>query len=291
MLAYLCQAVYLSSAKTVSIMKAKVLSRIQIDFILDRYHIQLEEKNYKINIDGSIDTKGSVKISGNKLARLPLRFGKVGGDFICCNNSLKSLVGSPSYVGGNFKCNDNQLTSLKYGPKHVGGSYFCQENDLRTLSGAPTKIPGRFNCVLNKLNSLRYGPEWVGKSYYAHHNSLTTLEGSPAYVGGTFQIAANFFLNDLCGCPDYIGGGFYLDKSIPSLYMADKNCIVNFVRFEALENIHKDRQSLPQSILTNKKQMPIIFKYNRYLDIWSKDGTINYENLNDMLLEIYEGLL
>lgn len=266
----------------------KILNRIQAGYIINRFHIKIG--NYEIREDGLIDVKGSVKVSGNKLYKLPLRFGRVSGDFICNSSCLKTLRGTPSHIGGNFNINDNELTSLEYGPKHVGGSYFCQENDLITLFGAPDKIMGRFSCVLNKLQSLRHGPKWVGKSYYAHHNELITLEGSPAYVGGTFQVAANF-LNDLSECPDYIAGGFYFDNWIPSLYMGQKNCIVEYVKIETLEKIHNNHQTLPQVIIKNQKYLPILFKYNRYLDIWNKDGTINYENLNDILLDIYDGLL
>lgn len=38
---------------------------------------------------------------------LPVRFGKVEGNFFCRNNKLISLEGAPQAVGGVFFCNCN----------------------------------------------------------------------------------------------------------------------------------------------------------------------------------------
>lgn len=47
------------------------------------------------NSDGLIDVAGSVYLSNKCLKELPLRFGKVTGDFCCHYNQLASLAGLP----------------------------------------------------------------------------------------------------------------------------------------------------------------------------------------------------
>lgn len=267
----------------------KILNRIQVGYILKRYHIKITG-NYEIRADGLLDVNGSIKVSSNNLFKLPLKFNRVTGDFICKSNSLTSLRGSPKFVGGTFDCSDNKLISLKGGPDYVGASYFCQDNNLIDLKGSPIEVIGRFNCALNKLKTLQYGPEKIGESYYANYNQITSLIGCARQIGRDFHIEANL-LNDMCNCPDYIGNTLYFDIWIPSLNMGQKNCVVKYVKIEALEKLDNSLRKLPQRIINNQKYLPIIFKYSRYLDIWNNDGSLNNENLNDILFEIKDGLL
>jgi hypothetical protein len=59
------------------------------------------------------------------LPRLPIKFGKVYGDFICSSNKLETLKGVPKFVGGDFNCSHNQLKSLKYAPGEVRGNFMA----------------------------------------------------------------------------------------------------------------------------------------------------------------------
>ena len=79
----------------------------EIRSICEKYEI----KNYTINPDGSVDVDGEVKLTRklNYSTKLPLKFGKVSGNFRISHNNLISLVGSPKEVGGYFSCYDNQL--------------------------------------------------------------------------------------------------------------------------------------------------------------------------------------
>jgi hypothetical protein len=106
-------------------------SRQSIDNICKKYGIE----DYTINDDGTVDVDGHVNLIGRNLDKLPLRFGKVTGNFDCVNNKLTSLEGSPYSVGGYFYCNGNKLTSLEGCPYKMGGNFYCRNNQLTSLEG------------------------------------------------------------------------------------------------------------------------------------------------------------
>jgi len=120
----------------------------------------LNDKDYIINSDGTIDVNGHVYLDNKlgKMTKLPVRFGKVSGYFSCENNNLTTLAGFPSYVGNSFWCSKNNLTSLEYCPKYVGGSGFgCALNILTTLKGIEKcEIIGFFSCIDNNIPPENY---------------------------------------------------------------------------------------------------------------------------------------
>ena len=69
-----------------------------IDSICNKYRI----RNYTINPDDTIDVDDNVVLSQNRLTKLPLKFGKVTGDFLCSNNQLTTLEGAPREVRGDL---------------------------------------------------------------------------------------------------------------------------------------------------------------------------------------------
>ena len=99
-------------------------------------------KGYSINKDGSIDVAGDVDLYSRNLDKLPLRFGKVSGNFICSHNKLTTLEGCPSVVGEIFDCEHNLLTSLEHSPTKVGMDYDCKYNLLNSLLGCATEVLG-----------------------------------------------------------------------------------------------------------------------------------------------------
>ena len=113
-------------------------SNIDIDSICKKYDII----NYTINQDLTIDVdvtnfRFSVDLSNKGLNEIPLKFGKVTGNFYCGYNNLTNLEGSP---------------------KEVGSIFYCQNNKLTTLKGAPDKIESGFNCSYNNLINFKYLP-------------------------------------------------------------------------------------------------------------------------------------
>ena len=101
------------------------MTEIEVEKICKKYDIE----NYTLNPDGTVDVEGDVYLSGQRLSKLPLKFGRVTGDFSCDNNKLTSLEGCPPEIGGNFWCHNNQLTSLKGAPEYIEGSVDFLLND------------------------------------------------------------------------------------------------------------------------------------------------------------------
>ena len=115
----------------------------------NKYHII----NYTINEDNSIDVDNNVDLSEHKLYRLPLKFNKVSGSFICNSNKLMSLKGGPKYVGGSFICYGNQLISLEGCPKYIGRMLNCHSNQIKTFEHFPKHVSD-FSCFNNPIGSI-----------------------------------------------------------------------------------------------------------------------------------------
>lgn len=97
-------------------------------------------RNYVINEDDTVDVNGDVNIFGERLRKIPIKFGKVTGNFDCSENNLRTLEGCPSYVGGNFTAHSNKLKNLIGGPEEVDGNYNACINDLNSLNGCAAEI-------------------------------------------------------------------------------------------------------------------------------------------------------
>lgn len=269
-------------------MKNRILNRTEIGYIIKRFRITIDP--FEIDRSGKVNVFGSVKISDTKLRKLPLRFGKVTGNFHCYLNNLKTLKGSPNKVGGDFNCSGNKLKTLMYAPQEVAGDFFCQENILEKLDGAPQIINGNFNCFLNNLKNLENGPIEVKKSYYAYANQLNTLKGSPRFVGKSFFVVDNN-LSNLVGCPSFIGDTFSFDRSINSIDLGSNNCIVKKVEIQDQNIPIKKSKMLAQIILDNQQYLPIVFKYYSYLELFdSQTDKFSVINFKGILDEIKDGL-
>ncbi len=62
---------------------------------------------------GTVNVLGGVNLYGLGLNRIPVRFGAVGGNFICNYMQLTSLEGVPHSIEKHFSCSCNRLTSLE----------------------------------------------------------------------------------------------------------------------------------------------------------------------------------
>lgn len=117
---------------------------------------------------GLVDVEGDVQLSGKlgELTQLPVRFGKVDGNFNCSDNKLLGLDGSPKTVGGYFSCDKNELITLAGGPSEVAGGFYCAHNQLASLVGGPNEVGGSFWCNNTQLISLEGSPRKVGWSFF-----------------------------------------------------------------------------------------------------------------------------
>lgn len=105
--------------------------------------ININLENFKLNpLTKKYDYEGSLDLSGKGLSEIPVKFGKVTGNFNCYDNPLASLQGCPQEVCGNFNCSCNLLTSLDYAPEYVGRNFNCYKNLISDISTIPTKYIG-----------------------------------------------------------------------------------------------------------------------------------------------------
>jgi len=95
-----------------------------------------------------VNVTGNVNLYNMKLARLPVKFGEVGGDFSCSDNQLTSLEGAPSQVGGDFYCIKNKLTSL------VGIHKIIKSCKAIGLRGNPIKEGGLGLLLIKDLEDI-----------------------------------------------------------------------------------------------------------------------------------------
>ena len=162
-------------------------SKEDIDFICKKFGI----RNYTINEDSTIDVDGDVDLRNKGLTKLPLKFGKVSGDFYCQYNQLTSLSGAPLSVGRDFSCLNNQLKSLSGAPLSVGGYFNCISNQLKSLSGSPLSVGGNFYCDSNQLKSLSGISEKISGAIYCTNNQLRDVKGVKDGWLGEFEVAGN----------------------------------------------------------------------------------------------------
>ena len=173
-------------------------------------------RNYTVNKDGTVDVDGYVGLSYNNLTRLPLKFGKISGDFDCSENQLNTLDGSPTSVEGYFNCSNNQLT---------------------TLEGCPTEV-GRFYCVNNRLTTLEGCPKTVGGDFYCYNNLLTIINWNDIYTlyGTSFVLVDNPIYEIYNIFPDF---KTFID-SLEWNYFKEPNIIIRNKFVEACEILSEE---------------------------------------------------
>ena len=161
--------------------------RRDIDLICKKYGIE----NYTINEDGTVDVDGDVSLYDKGLTELPLKFGKVSGNFYCYYNKLTSLEGAPLEVGGYFSCRNNQLLSLEGSPNKVGVDFSCPNNNLTSLEGSPSSVGGYFHCYNNQLKSLSGISKYISVGIYCDTNQLRDVQGIKDGWRGRFLVEGN----------------------------------------------------------------------------------------------------
>ena len=86
---------------------------------------------------GFIDVTGGFYCNDQNLDNfLGLKFGEIGGHFICKENNLRTLEGSPEIVSLSFWCDENPLVSFEGAPKRIDGNFiFGNYYNVYNLSG------------------------------------------------------------------------------------------------------------------------------------------------------------
>jgi len=205
--------------------RRKEYKKIRLEEIVEKILKVPHEKRE----DGKYDIYGDVSLEEMQLTsllELPIRFGKVYGEFVCSFNELKDLKGAPEYVKESFFCSHNKLISLEGAPGYVGGNFVCDDNHLKDLEGAPEYINGSFSCSDNQLVSLEGSPGYVGGNFYCNYNQLESLKGSPEYVGRDFWCNNNQLIS-LEGAPKYVGRDFFIHGNLKKFTEEEVRKVVN----------------------------------------------------------------
>ena len=118
---------------------------------IERHH--LEEKDYHINADCSLDIHKNIMIKpfdiDHNEAKLPFKFGKIDGTMWLNDISLRTLENSPKEVTGDFVIYENKLENFIGGPEIVGGDFAANMNlSLKSLDGSPKKVGGKYSILL-----------------------------------------------------------------------------------------------------------------------------------------------
>ena len=113
------------------------LTEQQIEF-LDR--VCSGRDNWKLNSNGEVDVERDVDICHLNLTEIPIKFGRVGGDFWCYGNQLTSLEFAPKIVGGKVYCSFNKLTNYFKNIKEEDFSHWDKLNWVVILQEYPFLI-------------------------------------------------------------------------------------------------------------------------------------------------------
>ena len=106
-------------------------------------------------VDITCQEYAGIKIRKDLNGKLPVRFGKIIGNFDCSETNITSLEGSPNSVTGDFYCISTNITSLKGAPDSVTGEFNCFKTNITSLKGAPRSVTGDFFCVGTNITSLK----------------------------------------------------------------------------------------------------------------------------------------
>jgi len=132
--------------------------------------------DYTISDDLTVDIQSTEPfyIRGN-FGKLPLRFGKVEGNFICKELGLTTLEGCPEIVEGDFNCDRNLLTDLKGCPKEVGGNFNCERNNITSLVDCPKKVGFSFFASSNRIRNFDGFDCDFDHEFYIHSNPVGSI--------------------------------------------------------------------------------------------------------------------
>jgi hypothetical protein len=185
-------------------MKEKKLTQKQIEW-LDKCSSSDKERRWSIGYNGKIDVFTDFDCSGQGLTDfMGIEFGRVKGSFICSDNKLTSLKGSPESTFYGFYCENNELESLEGITQSTGtnsssgtsGTIWCNNNKLKSLKGLPKTIQGDLDCSNNLLETLQGAPKRVNCNFDCSGNKLVTLIGGPELVGGNRDRTEDFKESD-----------------------------------------------------------------------------------------------
>jgi hypothetical protein len=175
----------------------QIPAAIAIPTINERLIIKTETPaGTRFDYNGSLEFKREDLVNG----KIPVKFTKVNGNFVCKNVGLTTLENCPEIIGGEFDCSNNELTNLVGGPNEVGWNYRCSNNKLESIKGVAFTIGASrndslFNCSNNPLQSLETGRQQevtiFGRGMLCTDTTLKSFAGTALDIKGTMDVRSN----------------------------------------------------------------------------------------------------
>jgi hypothetical protein len=162
----------------------KQIKKLLFKYFVEQYDERaFAEDEYHIMPDGTVDVDVPV---GNREIKfpsgeLPIRFGRIDGDFDIHNLLLTTLEGSAHTVIGNFDCSHNRISSLDGAPSYISESFSCNNNRLTSLANCPL-VKEDINVEFNQLTTLDGLAATGCRRLDVTHNPLIHLRGLPPTV-------------------------------------------------------------------------------------------------------------
>lgn len=162
----------------------------QVEAWLERHQV----KNFKIEADGTVDVDGNVRLLHYDGASVPVKFGKVTGDFICSIGELQSLQNFPTEVDGDCMVDHNILTSFEGLPQKVGGSMMASGNEgVESIDGLPREIGADLYLEhipkLTSLHNIHKTVRSVGGKIYLHSTPIQSAILGVLLIRGLKEIS------------------------------------------------------------------------------------------------------
>jgi len=120
---------------------------------LKEYNKCSKQPTYSVRPDEVIDVDGSVDLREMGIQKLPVRFGKVTGNFFCASDDLTTCDGMPEEVGKDCLLDYNELASFVGVPHRVGQTFTCNGNPVTTLEGLPEFVG--LHMYMNELPNIK----------------------------------------------------------------------------------------------------------------------------------------
>ena len=158
---------------------------------------------------------------------------------------------------GSIRINDDRTIDVDGSVRFPESSSYLIELPMQF-----NKVSGDFNCSGLNLITLKGVPVEVGGTFDCSYNRLTSLEFAPIHAAG-----------------------FIFDNTVACLWTGNTNY------FDKVSVIFRNSvSSIPEKIDQCKEMLPIIFKYQDFYQVWDDQRSLNMTGLDELVLEIKEGL-
>jgi hypothetical protein len=115
---------------------------------------------WTLNSEGKIDVKSDIFMNQRNISEVPVKFGKVYGNFICSYNNLTSLKNFPDYISNSLFIGNNKIETFDFFPE-VETLVFLENTPLKNYFQNVKEEDFPYWDKLDKRNFLNEYPFMV----------------------------------------------------------------------------------------------------------------------------------